>query len=105
MGTGLNSVLAQASSAAVSLDAKLSSGLDNLVEKMPALRQATPALYDSTRESVQSHATFAATYLASFTLAHVFLKATDLSLETTDGLLKLSAYEKVNPVIVGLRRL
>ena len=36
-------------SAAVSLDAKLSSGLDNLVEKMPALKEATPALYDSTR--------------------------------------------------------
>ena len=39
----------QVTSAAVSLDAKLSSGLDNLVKKMPALKQATPALYDSTR--------------------------------------------------------
>merc|ERR1712013_920648 len=48
---------------------------------------------------------FAATYLASFTLAHVILKATDLSLETTDGLLKWSAIEKVDPVLVGLRRL
>jgi len=105
VSTGLNSALAQATSAAVSLDVKLSSGVDNLVEKMPALKEATPALYDSTRESVKSYATFAATYLASFTLAHVFLKATDLSLETTDGLLKWSAYEKVDPVIVGLRRL
>merc|ERR1712013_525760 len=49
--------------------------------------------------------TFAATYLARFTLSHVFLKATDLGLETTDGLLKWSANEKVDPVIVGLRRL
>ena len=39
----------QVTSAAVSLDAKLSSGIDNLVEKVPALKQATPALYDSTR--------------------------------------------------------
>merc|ERR1712116_126016 len=67
----------------------------------PALKQATPVLYDSTRESVKSYAT----YLASFTLAHVFLKATDLSLETTDGLLKWSANEKVDPVLVGLRKL
>merc|ERR1711937_652730 len=96
---------AQASSAAVSLDAKLSSGIDNLVEKMPAFKEVTPALSDSTRESVESYATFAATYLASFTLAHVFLKATDLSLETTDGLLKWSANEKVDPVMVGLRKL
>merc|ERR1712013_326769 len=105
VSTGINSALAQVTSAAVSLDAKLSSGLDNLVEKMPAIKQATPALYDSTRESVKSYATFAATYLACFTLAHVFLKATDLSLETTDGLLKWSAIEKVDPVLVGLRRL
>jgi len=105
VSTGFNSALAQVTSAAVSLDAKFSSGLDNLVEKIPALKQATPALYDSTRESVKSCATFAASYLASFTLAHVFLKATDLSLETTDGLLKWSANEKVDPVLVGLRRL
>jgi len=103
--TGFNSGLAQVTSAAASLDAKLSSGIDNLVEKMPALKEATPALYDSTRESVKSYATLAATYLASFTLAHVCLKAIDLSLETTDGLLKWSANDKVDPVVVGLRRL
>jgi len=105
VSTGFSRALAQVTSAAVSLDAKLSSGIDNLVEKMPALKQATPVLNDSTRESVKSYATFAATYLASFTLAHVFLKATDLSLETTDGLLKWSANEKVDPVVMGLRRL
>merc|ERR1711962_147915 len=105
VSTGFNSALAQVTSTAVSLDAKLSSGLDNLVEKMPALKEATPALYDSTRVIVKSYATFAATYLASFTLAHVFLKATDLGLKTTDGLLKWSANEKVDPVLVGLRKL
>jgi len=105
VSTGINGALAQVTSAAVSLDAKVSSGLDNLVEKMPALKEATPVFYDSTRDSVKSYATFAATYLASFTLAHVFLKATDLGLETTDGLLKWSANEKVDPVLVGLRRL
>merc|ERR1712012_1131398 len=68
-------------------------------------KEATPVFYNSTRDSVKSYATFAATYLASFTLAHVFLKATDLGLETTDGLLKWSANEKVDPVLVGLRRL
>ena len=49
---------------------------------------------------MKSYATFAATYLASFTLAHVFLKATDLGLKTTDGLLKRSANEKVYLEIV-----
>merc|ERR1711872_767793 len=105
VSTGINSALAQVTSAAVSLDAKLSSGINNLVEKMPALKEATPVFYDSTRDSVKSYATYAATYLASFTLAHAFLKATDLGLETTDGLLKWSASDKVDPVLVGLRRL
>ena len=41
--------IAQVTSAAVSLDTKLSSGIDNLVEKMPALKEATPVFYDSTR--------------------------------------------------------
>ena len=35
--------------------------------------------------------------MASFTIAQVFLKAADLGLETTDGLLKLTANEKVRP--------
>ena len=99
--------------AAVSLDATLCSGVDTLVEKVPALKQATPILYNSTRciscdsceltkclssprESVGSYATLVATYLASFTMAQVFLKAADLGLETTDGLLKLTVNEKAS---------
>ena len=34
--------------------------------------------------------------MASFTIAQVFLKAADLGLETTDGLLKLTANQKVH---------
>merc|ERR1712180_238224 len=69
-----------------------------------ALKQSTPMLYNSTRESVGSYATLVATYVASFTIAQIFLKAADLGLETTDGLLKLTANEKVDPILVGLRR-
>ena len=39
----------KAVSAAVTLDATLCSGVDNLVEKVPALKQSTPVLYSSTR--------------------------------------------------------
>ena len=51
--------------------------------------------FSSLRESVGSYATRVATYVASFTIAQIFLKAADLGLETTDGLLKLTANEKV----------
>merc|ERR1712013_598159 len=80
------------------------SAMDNLVEQVPALKQATPALYNSTRDSVGSYVSLVATYMASFTIAQVFLKAADLGLETTDGLLKLTANHKVDPILTGLRR-
>jgi len=102
--TGYTTTLNKVVTAAASLDVTLCSGVDTLVEKVPALKQATPILYNSTRENVGSYATLVATYVASFTIAQVFLKAVDLGLETTDGLLKLTGNEKVDPILRGLRR-
>jgi len=102
--TRYTTAINKAVTAAASLDVTLCSGVDTLVEKVPALKQSTPVLYSSTRESVGSYATRVATYVASFTIAQVFLKAADLGLETTDGLLKLTANEKVDPILMGLRR-
>jgi len=102
--TSYTTALDKAVTAVASLDATLCSGVDTLVEKVPALKQSTPVFYKSTRESVGSYATLVAAYVASFTIAQVFLKAADLGLETTDGLLKLTANEKVDPILMGLRR-
>jgi len=102
--TGYTTALNKAVTVVGSLDATLCSGVDTLVEKVPALKQSTPVLYNSTRENVGSYATRVATYVASFTIAQIFLKAADLGLETTDGLLKLTANEKVDPILMGLRR-
>merc|ERR1711934_862441 len=74
------------------------------VEKVPALKQATPALYNTTKEGVSSYAYMGATYMASFTFANVLLKASDLGLETADSVLKWTSSEKVEPVMTGLRR-
>merc|ERR1719204_1749684 len=71
---------------------------------VPALKQATPALYNSTRESICSYATLVATYVASFTIAQVALKAADIGLETFYGLLKWTGNEKVDPILMGLRK-
>merc|ERR1712105_479934 len=102
--TGYNSAKGQVVAAAASVDASLCSGVDSLVEKIPVLKQATPALYNSAKESVGSFVTLATTYVASFTLAHVFLKASDVCLETADSLLKWTSNEKVEPIMMGLRR-
>jgi len=102
--TGYSSAKGQVVAAAASVDASLCSGVDSLVEKVPVLKQATPALYKSTKEGVTSYATLAATYIASFTLAQLFLKASDVGLETADSLLKWTSNEKVEPIMMGLRR-
>jgi len=102
--TGYTTALNKVVTAAASLDATLCSGVDTFVENVPALKQSTPVFYRSTRESVGSYATLVATYMASFTVAQVFLKAADLGMETTDGLLKLTANEKVDPILMCLRK-
>merc|ERR1712013_906997 len=79
------SALNKAATMAASLDATLCLGVDNLVEKVPALKQATPALYNSTRDSVGSYVSLVATYMASFTIAQVFLKAKILEEATLVG--------------------
>merc|ERR1719290_637752 len=58
--TGYKTTLNKVVTAAASMDATLCSGVDTLVEKVPALKQATPTLYNSTRESVGSYATLVA---------------------------------------------
>merc|ERR1711934_948162 len=88
----------QVVAAAASVDASLCSGFDSLVDKVPALKETTPALINSTKEGVSTYAT----YVASFNLAHVILKASDLCFETADGILKWTSSEKVEPVMMGL---
>merc|ERR1712212_626854 len=102
--TGYNSAKGQVVAAAASVDASLCSGVDSLVDKVPGLKQTTPELINSTKEGVSSYASLAATYIASFTLAQLFLKASDVCLETADSLLKWTSNEKVEPIMMGLRR-
>merc|ERR1711872_372408 len=101
--TSYSTALNKVATAAVSLDTSLCSGVDKLVVKVPALKQATPALYNSTRESISRYATLVATYVASLTIAQVALKAADIGLETSDGLLKWTG-NKVDPIVTGLRK-
>merc|ERR1711910_91096 len=107
--TGITSAKGQVVAAAVSVDASLCSGVDTLVEKVPALKQATPALYNTTKEGVSNYAYLGATYMASFTLANVLLKASDLGLETADRVLKwtsplLKRKLKTKAVILGCNK-
>ena len=105
--TSLSSARDQAAACVQSLDTTLCSGLDQLVDKVPSLATPSPALYSSTREAAVSHLSQATTYLASFTLAQLALKASDSGLETAESVLKLlpvSYSSQCEPLVSGLKR-
>jgi len=92
----------QVSAAVNSVDSSLCSGLDKLVDKVPALKQETPELYNSTKSSVGSYAFMATTYVASFTLVSYALKFSDFGMDGADRILKMIPGEKTQPLLSGL---
>merc|ERR1711974_270031 len=79
-------------------------GVRQLGGQGSGFKEATPALINSTKEGVITYATVTATYVASFNIAHLLLKATDLCMETADSVLKWTCNEKVEPVMMELRK-
>ena len=65
-----------------------------------------PKIVSNTKlmEAAVTYATQFSTYVASFTLAQVALKASDLGLETADSMLKLANCENCVPVVEACRR-
>merc|ERR1719489_265855 len=92
----------QVSAAVNSVDSSLCSGLDKLVDKVPALKQETPELYNSTKSSVGSYTFMATTYVASFTLVSYALKFSDFGMDGADRILKMIPGEKTQPLLSGL---
>merc|ERR1711971_1442389 len=56
-------------------------GIDQLTEKVPQLKDATPKLIEETKSSVTSYVTGWTDYFASFSLSQVALKVVDSSLD------------------------
>lgn len=92
----------QVSAAVNSVDSSLCSGLDKLVDKMPALKKKTPELYNETKSSVGSFAFMATTYVASFTVVSYALKFSEFGMDGADRILKMIPGEKKEPLVSGL---
>merc|ERR1712137_513205 len=60
-------------------------GIDQLTEKVPQLKDATPKLIEETKSSVTTFVTGWTDYFASFSLSQVALKVVDSSLDLVDG--------------------
>merc|ERR1711864_11665 len=79
-------------------------GMDQLTEKVPALKEATPMFVESTKTSLVNCMTLVAEYLASFPVGQLALKVTDLELDTVDVVLNdvLGNSEK-NIIVSGVK--
>merc|ERR1712037_686295 len=84
------------------VNSSLCSGLDKLVDKMPALKKKTPELYNETKSSVGSFAFMATTYVASFTVVSYALKFSEFGMDGADRILKMIPGEKKEPLVSDL---
>ena len=78
-------------------------GIDQLTEKVPQLKDATPKLIEETKSSVTTYVTGWTDYFASFSLSQVALKVVDSSLDLVDGALNKIGSEETGTVRTGVR--
>merc|ERR1712013_127225 len=78
-------------------------GIDQLTEKVPQLKDATPKLIEETKSSVTSYVTGWTDYFASFSLSQVALKVVDATLDLVDGALNKIGSEESSTMRSGVR--
>jgi len=79
-------------------------GIDQLTEKVPQLKDATPKLLEETKDNVSSYITAATDYTASFSLAHFGLKLVDAGLTALEGILTKVGSDQDSLLVSGVRK-
>merc|ERR1719282_33632 len=80
------------------VDSYACSGIDQLTEKVPQLKDATPKLFGETKSSVSSFVTGWSEYFASFSVALVTLKVVDATLDQVEIILKATECDAAKTV-------
>jgi len=80
------------------VDGYACSGIDQLTEKVPQLKDATPKLIEETKSSVTSFVTGWSEYFASFSMALMTLKVVDATLIKVETILKAAEYDTAKTV-------
>jgi len=93
-------------SAVDNLDSLACEGLDQLTTKLPALKEATPELLETAKDTTVTYAEYAKEYVASYSLAQIALKLGDKGLQMVTDALKLAGLEEskpLKPVLSGIK--
>jgi len=102
----LDTAKEKVASAVDNLDLLACEGLDQLTAKVPALKEATPELMETAKDTTVSYAEYAKEYVASFSLAQIALKLGDKGLQVATDALKLAGLEEskpFKPVLAGIK--
>merc|ERR1719186_1947805 len=80
-------------------------GLEQLTDKVPALKDATPQLIETTKVTATGYLTSVTDYLASFSLAQVALKIVDNGLDVVEQALALVGSSDESLVSSGIKKI
>jgi len=87
------------------VDAIACGGLEQMTDKIPALKEATPDLIKNTKLSATSYVSTATIFFASFSLAQVALKMVDYGLDVVEKALAMTGTTDGNLVSSGVQQL
>merc|ERR1719190_245958 len=90
-------------SAVEKVDSFACGGIDQLTEKVPHLKEATPKIMEETRSSVNSYLGRLTDYAASFSVSQLALKVLDSGLDLVDGALTSLGSEEEGAVRSGVK--
>jgi len=100
----MSSTLESVSAAVEKADSYACCGIDQLTEKVPQLKDATPKLLEETKDTVSSYITAATDYTASFSLAQVALKVVDAGLTAVEGIINTVGHGEESGLVSGVRK-
>merc|ERR1719291_1167881 len=104
----LDSAKEQVASAVENLDTLVCQGLDQLTTRLPALKEPTTELVETTRDTAFSYFGYAQEYFASFGISQIALKLGDKGLRIATDALTLTGFEKtkpLEPVVNGIKNI
>merc|ERR1711972_763851 len=78
-------------------------GVDQILEKMPVLKEETPMLLKTTKETIVTQIDSIATYFSSFSLVLLALKVVDFSLTTLEESFVYASLSEGNKLATGSR--
>jgi len=86
----LNGAVAHLTMGVESLDDLACVGMEKLVDKVPVLKEETPLLLDNSKVNARAYLKDTSSFVASFSVAQVYLKIIDASFEAVKSQLDLS---------------